>query len=419
MATNLTVKRVERLLRRAEPGRHHDGAGLYLIIKGPRSAHWSRRYELHHRAHWMGLGSASAFSLGEARARNRAASQQLADGIDPLTHKRAARAAQAAAAVKAMTFKEAAIGYITANQAKWKSAEHGAQWLQSLAAYVYPVIGALDVRDVNTPAVLRVLEQRVPAVNGRPAGQFWTARSVTADRVRNRVELVLAWAAARDHRDKENPAAWAHLKHVLPQPTKIAPVEHHAAMSFAEVPAFMAELRRHEGVVAQALAFLVMTAGRAGEVIGATWQEIDLDGAMWTVPASRMKGGREHRVPLSKEAVALLRGLYIEKGNPFVFVGTSNAMLSKNAMSALMKRTGHDATVHGFRSSFSTWAHERTAHSNHAIELSLAHSIGSAVEKAYRRGDLFDQRRRLMEAWATFVCSPPTQAADTVVALRR
>jgi Arm DNA-binding domain len=267
----LTVKRVTRLLRKGEPGRHFDGAGLYLIIKSRKSAAWERRYELDHKAHAVGLGSAlKAFSLAEARERNRRISQLLADGIDPLAQKRQQRAAQAAAAAKVVTFKEAAQAYIAAHQAKWRSAKHGAQWLSSLRRFVYPVIGAFDVAAVDVPAVLRVLEQRVPAALGYPAGPLWTARAVTADRVRNRIELVLSWAAGRGYRTGDNPAAWSRLRHILPAVSKAARVEHHPAMPYAELPQLMAQLREREGVAAQALRFLILTAVRAGEVLGAT-----------------------------------------------------------------------------------------------------------------------------------------------------
>ncbi len=417
---SLTVKRVDKLLRRGEPGRHHDGLGLYLIVKGERSAHWSRRYQLHHRTHWMGLGSAFAFSLDEARARNRTASQQLADGVDPLARKRAERAAQAAAAVKALTFRQAAEGYIAAHQAKWTSAAHGTNWHATLGTYAYPLIGALDVRDVDTPAVLRVLEQRVAAAAGRPAGQFWTARAVTADRVRNRIELILSWATGRGHRAGPNPAAWETLKHILPPARSLARPKHFEAVPYPELPALWAELAGRDGSAMKALMFTILTAARMSEVTGMTWDEVDLDGPngpVWTIPPSRMKAGKEHRVPLSKEAVDLLRSLDTEKDNPHCFIGTNNARLSKNALAAVMRRLGRSETVHGMRSAFSDWAHERTGHANHVIELSLAHAIGSQVEKAYRRGDMFDKRRKLMEQWAAFVCSPP--AADTVVALRR
>jgi integrase len=313
-----------------------------------------------------------------------------------------------------LTFRHAAEAYIEAHQAKWRSRIHGQQWLASLGTYVYPIIGALDVAAVDVPAVLRVLEQKVPAARGYSAGSFWLVRSTTADRVRNRVELVLSWAAGRGHRTGDNPASWSHLKHILPKAAKIARTTHHAAAPYAEAPAVMSELRQRKGVAPKALQFSILTAGRAGEVLGATWEEIDLDSATWTIPATRMKSGHEHRVPLSPPALELLRSLYREEGNPHLFIGSRNERLGHGALGALMRRIGRDETVHGFRSSFSDWAHERTSYASHVIELSLSHNIGGAVEKAYRRGDLFDKRRRLMEDWAKFCTSPPAQHTNVV-----
>jgi integrase len=415
----LTVKTVAKLLRRGQPGRHFDRNGLYLVIKSRNNAGWERRYELNHKAHALGLGSAlRAFTLAEARERNRKVSQQLADGIDPLALKRQQRAAQAAAAAKILTFRQAAEAYIEAHQAKWRSRIHGQQWLTSLATYVYPTIGAIDVAAVDLPAVLRVLEQKVPAARGYSAGSFWLVRSTTADRVRNRVELVLSWAAGRGYRTADNPASWSRLKHILPKAAKIARTTHHAATPYAEAPAVMAELRQREGVASKALQFLILTVGRAGEVLGATWEEIDLDSATWTIPATRMKSGHEHRVPLSPPALELLRSLYREEGNPYLFIGSRNERLSHGALGAVMRRIGRDdETVHGFRSSFSDWAHERTGYASHVIELSLSHNIGGAVEKAYRRGDLFHKRRRLMQDWAKFCTSPPSRQTDNVVTM--
>jgi integrase len=414
----LTVKKTAKLLRRGEPGRHFDGLGLYLVVENERNASWARRYELNHKAHEIGLGSAFAFTLAEARERNRRISQLLADGLDPLAQKRAQRAAQAAAAVKVMTFKEAAQAYVAAHQAKWRSAKHGAQWLSSLQRFVYPVIGALDVAAVDTPAVLRVLEQKVPAQLGHPGGTLWTARAVTADRVRSRIELVLSWAAGRGYRAKENPARWSDLKHVLPEPSKTARVVHHAAVPYQELPALVAELRQRDGVAVKALEFLILTAARAGEALGATWDEINVTEAVWTIPPERMKGAKEHRVPLSQAAIALLRGLYREEGNPRLFLGPRQERLSHAALVAALHRLGRTETVHGMRSAFSDFAHERTAHAGYTIELSLAHSVGGAVEKAYRRGDLFEKRRKLIESWSAFCTSPPVKQSGAVVALR-
>jgi integrase len=246
-------------------------------------------------------------------------------------------------------------------------------------------------------------------------------RTVTADRTRNRIQLVLDFAVARGHRSPGvNPAAWSQLKHAgLAQPTKAAPVEHHAAVPYAEVPAVMAELQRHEGVSAMALQFCILTAARAGEVLGATWSEIDLDNALWTIPKERMKRAREHRVALSPHALDLLRNAYREDDNDFVFIGTSKANLSAKAMLMLLQRIGQaDMTVHGFRSSFADWAHERTSFPGHAIEISLAHKVGDATEQAYRRSDLFNKRVTLMREWGKYCTSPPRRATGNVTPLR-
>ena len=262
----------------------------------------------------------------------------------------------------------------------------------------------------------------MPPERGYPAGTFWTARMVTADRTRNRIDNVLSWCTARGHRPKDlpNPAAWSgNLEHVLASPSKAVRKVHHAAVPFIEVPGLMAELVKREGVGVKALVFTIMTAARAGETLGATWDEIDLDNAVWTIPATRMKGRREHRVPLAPQVVELLSSLYREDGNEYLFIGARNQRLGEIAMYATLHRLGRSETVHGFRSAFSDWAHERTSASNHVIELSLAHNIGSEVERSYRRTDLFERRRKLMEQWAMFVTTVPKAESGKVVALRQ
>ena len=412
----LTIKKVAKLRRRGAIGRYLDGGhdglpGLYLIIGGRNNAHWELRFELNGRARWMGLGSCRVFTLKDARERAKKHRQHLADGNDPLQLRRAERAAKAAAAAATKTFKECAEAYLEDNRAKWKSAKHGKQWVTSLANHVYPKIGNLDVAAIEMPHVLSVLEQRVDAQLGFPAGQFWKVRTVSADRVRNRVELILNYAVARGYRDgaKPNPARWDALKHIFPQPTELNTDKHHAAVPYADLPALFAELRRREGVGARALEFLILTAARTGEVVGVTWDEIDFDKELWVVPAERMKGKREHRVPLSSACIDLLRNLYREDGNPNIFIGARQPRLSNTALSEVLKRLGRQETVHGFRSSFSDWAHEQTAHSDHTIEISLAHKVGTKVEQAYRRGNMFDKRRRLMADWARH-CTTPTRA---------
>jgi integrase len=423
---SLTVKKVSKLMRRGVAGRYLDGGagvrGLYLIVGGENNAHWELRYQLHGRGHWMGLGSAKDFSLSEARDRARKERQRLHDKDDPLAARRAVRAAKAAAAASTKTFKECADAYIAAHRSGWKSAKHGHTWISTLATYVHPKLANLDVAAVNRARVLDVLEQKVEAQLGYPAGPFWQARPVTADRVRLRIELILNWAAARGYRSGDNPARWEDLKHILPPPAKVAPVKHHAAVPYSDIPALLVELRRREGIGARALEFLILTAARAGEVLGATWDEIDLDQKLWIIPSARMKGGREHRVPLSAPAIDLLGGLPREDGNAFVFVGARQPRLSEATMGRLFRdRLHRSETIHGFRSSFSDWAHEQTAQPNHVIEMALSHSIGTAVEKAYRRTDLFAKRARLMSDWAKYCMSPPktTAAADKVVAINQ
>jgi integrase len=415
----LTVKKVRDLLTAGEPGRHHDANGLYLKIDSKTAAHWERRYQLHGKPHHMGIGPASAFTLAEARERNRRVSQQLADGADPLAMKRAQKAAAAAAAaIKIMSFKEAADRYIADNQASWKSAVHGQQWISSLAIYTHPIIGRADVATIGAPEVLAVLEQRVEANSKGPAGKFWEVRSVTADRVRSRIELVLNYAIARGHRSPGvNPASLDVIRHVLPRPSKLATAQPHAALDYRRVPELMAVLRAREGVAVQALQFVILTAARAGEALGATWDEINFDAATWSVPARRMKGAKTHVVPLSPPAAALLQSLYREDGNPFLFIGVNRANLSPGAMATMLQRIGYGhVTPHGFRSSFRTFSAERTDFEREVAELALAHAVGTDVERRYKRTTLFDRRRALMDAWGRF-CTSMLQPAGEVVPL--
>jgi integrase len=413
---NLTLKRVESLLARGDVGKHLDRNGLYLIVSGKGAGHWSHRYQHHHRQHWMGLGPVAAFNLLEARELNRKALQERATGIDPLTAKRArqqAAATEANAAAQVVTFRAMATKYITDNQAVWGSAQHGRQWRRSLELYAFPLIGDRDVSSIDVKDVLAVLEQHVDIERAHPAGKFWEVRNVTADRVRSRLELVLNAAMARGLRPSGvNPASIDVIRHVLPKRDRLAPVAHHAALPYAEVPEFLVALRARQGIAPRALEFLILAAGRAGEVIGAVWSEIDLDAATWTIPASRMKAKREHRVPLSAPALALLRALPREDGNPHVFIGLRRPMLSPGAMVAVLERMGRadTTTVHGFRSSFRTWAAERTNFPPEVAELALAHSVDPAVVKAYKRTDLFDRRARLMEQWSAYCVAPAAQS---------
>jgi integrase len=406
----LSQKFVERCKR---PGRYRDSviAGLLLQITDSGAKSWILRYQLNHREHMLGLGSAATFTLKEARERGRAARQLLADRIDPVQSKHSAKQAAKLAEQRKLTFAEAAQKYFDQNADKWRNTKHRQQFLGSLRAIAFPTIGGMDVAAIDTAAVLRVLDV------------IWNTKSITADRVRSRIEAVIDWAVVRGHRlPGTNPAAWKnHLDQVLPAPRKVAPVVHHKAMPYTEVPAFMVELREQQSSAARALEYLIYTAARSGEVLGATWSEIDFDNKMWVVPGNRMKSGREHRQPLSDAALDLLRKLPREAGNPHVFIGDrTGSGLTAMALWLLMERMGKRgiATVHGFRSAFSDWAHEQTAHSAHTIEISLAHSVGPATERAYRRGPMLAKRVKLMNDWAKYCATPArAKAGGNVVAI--
>jgi integrase len=413
---SLTVKRHEKLVRSGKEGMHLDGGtngvrGLYLVIENKRNANWGLRYQLHKKTRWMGLGSAllgDGVTLDEAREKARAARAKLRDKIDPLAVRQQERAAAAAAALRQITFAEAAQAFYEQRESGWRNRKHAQQVLQTLTTYAFPVIGKLPVDVVSTALVLKVL---------RP---IWNDKTETASRLRGRIEGVLAWATVNGYRQGDNPARWrGHLEMALSKRNDLAKVKHHAALPYQEIPRFMQALRQREGVAAQALEFLIYTAARTGEVLGACWSEFDLHNAVWTVPAARMKAGREHRVPLSKPAVELLRSLYRENGNDYVFIGSRNgATLSNTAMVALLRRMSQDITAHGFRSSFRVFSAERTNFPREVAEASLAHAIPSAVERAYRRTTLFDKRTALMAQWAKYCLSPPRQkTGDNVVTI--
>jgi integrase len=393
----LTAKRVDHLHK---PGRHPDGDGLYLQITPTGVKSWVLRYERAGRERMLGLGTLHDFSLTEARERARRARQLLADGVDPIDAKRAQRI------VPTLTFRQAVEAYNALHEQKWTSRRP--QFLSSLRQHAFPILGDLPLAVIDTPAVLRVLEP------------IWTSKTETANRVRQRIEAVIDWATVSGHRPKgDNPARWkGHLAMILPAPGAIAKVQHHAALPWGEVAAFMAELRSREGVPARALEFAILTAARTNEVIGVRWPEIDFGAATWTIPAQRMKMDKEHRVPLSEPAIALLRGLYTEAHNDHVFIGhQAGRGLGDRVLAEVLVRMGRtDITVHGFRSTFRDWAAESTHHPNHVVEMALAHKISSAVEAAYRRGDLFEKRRVLMEDWAQFCARP---ALGAVVPMRR
>ena len=416
----LTVKRIDRI---KDKGRYSDGHGLYLQVNENGIKSWLFRFERGGKERYMGLGPLHTIDLTKARARAADAREQLLDGIDPLEARRASKAAWAEAAKQVKTFKQAATDYFAQHANDWKNRKHRDQFVSSLAQYAYPIIGAMPVSAIDTPAMLRVLEQSVPARLGYPEGELWSVRRTTAERVRGRIESVLAWATVRGYRTGDNPARWqGHLKAVFGKKAERNGHDaHHAAMPYAELPTFLAALRSCDGVAARALEFLILTAARSGEVMGATWNEIDFKTATWTIPAGRIKGGKDHRVPLSDRAVEILRSVPTEYNNNFIFIGPRGPHLSVTAMAAVLLRMGHkdDATVHGFRSAFRDWAAEDTSYPNHVVEQALAHAISNAVEAAYRRGDLFTKRRGLMNDWARFCTAAPRDGKVLSIKKRR
>jgi integrase len=407
----LTALKVEKA---KEPGMYADGGGLYLRVTPQGARNWVLRYMLHRKPHWMGLGPLALYGLQEARAKALDARRKRHEGIDPIEARRAERARQRLDAAKAITFGEVAALYIAAHRAGWRNGKHAAQWETTLKTHAAPIT-SLPVQAVDTALVVKVLEP------------LWTTRPETASRLRGRIESVLDFAKVREFRDGENPARWrGHLDKLLPARSKVRDVKHHAALPYAELPAFLASLRAQQGIAARALEFAVVTAARTGEVIGARWNEIDLLDKTWTVPAARMKAHREHRVPVSARSLAILDEMQAARqgdaGDAFVFPGRKPGLaLSNMAFLMLMRRMGRgDLTAHGFRATFKTWASERTSFQNEIVEAALAHVIGGKVEQAYQRSDVLAKRRRLLDAWASFCTTAPAQERQgNVTALRQ
>jgi integrase len=414
MAIHLLNSALLRTL--TQPGAYNDGGGLYLRVRQANQRAWAFRFMLDGKASWMGLGAYPEVGLAEARERGVAARRLLEQGIDPIADRQAKQAAQQAAvtAAKAVaiadanTFDRAVDAYLAAHEAGWRNAKHRAQWPSTLTTYASPVIGRLPVADVSTDHVVAILEP------------IWRTKPETAGRVRGRIEAILDYAKVKGWRVGENPARWrGHLSHMLPARGKVARVVHHAALPWAEVATFMARLAQQEGVAALALRWTILTAGRTGEALGATWGEMDMQAALWTVPAERMKAGREHRVPLSEPALAVLAQVAELRahGGPDapVFPGQSlTRPMSNMAMLMLLRRMGRtDLTAHGFRSTFRDWVSEATNHPGEVAEAALAHTLGSKVEAAYQRGTMLEKRRKLMADWAAF-CTAPAPAGNVV-----
>lgn len=389
------------------PGLHFVGgvAGLALQVSPTGATSWVLRAVVGGKRRDMGLGGYPDVLLADARRAAREAREAIKKGEDPIEKNRAARSELAAARAALLTFKECAERYIKTHSASWRNAKHAAQWGATLETYAYPVIGSLLARDVTLAHVLQVLEP------------LWETKTETASRLRGRIEKVLDWAKGRGYRSGDNPAAWkGNLQAHLADPTKIAKTEHHRAVPVADIGAFMVRLRAQEGMGARALEFAILTAARSGEVRGAKWAEIDRDAKTWTVPGDRMKAGREHRVPLSEAALALLDALP-ENGDELIFPAPRGGVLSDMTLTAVMRRMEVDAVPHGFRSTFRDWAGERTNYPRDMAEMALAHAIDSKTEAAYRRGDMLAKRFRMMEDWAEFVAKPAPKA--NVVPMRK
>jgi integrase len=389
-------------------GMYGDGGGLWLQVRKPHVKSWVFRYTIDGRARSMGLGSTETVPLEDAREEAARCRRLIRDGRDPIAERDAGKAQRRLAAANAITFRECAAAFIQQHRAGWRNAKHAEQWVTTVATYASPVFGALPVQSIDTGLVMRVLQP------------IWTTRPETAVRLRGRIEKILDWGKVQGYREGENPARWrGHLEALLPKKAKVARVEHHAALPYRQMGDFMAELRKQENTAASALELTILTAARTGEVIGARWDEFDLNEALWTIPGQRTKAHREHRIPLAPAAVAVLEKMRARAEGEFVFPGTKpNGSLGDRAMLGVLERMArHDITVHGFRSAFRDWAAEQTAFPREVAEMALGHAVGSQVEAAYRRGDLREKRRKLMEAWASY-CAAPAKGGK-VVQMRR
>jgi integrase len=405
MADKLSAAKVKAL---KVPGDYLDSRGLFLQIRNESSKSWLLKYSLNKRAREMGLGPAADIPLATARELRDRYRALLKQGIDPIEHRRAEKAALAVDRAKVLTFQQAATRYIAANRAGWGNLRHAKQWASTLEAYAYPKIGALPVQSIDTARVMAVLDP------------IWSTKPTTASRLRGRIESVIGAAKARGEYVGENCATWkGHLDKLLPAPRKVRKVENHPALPYAQLPSFMQDLRGREGIAAAAMEFLILTAGRTGEVLGTRWKEIDLKKAVWTIPGERMKAGREHLVPLSPAAIALLERMHKIANGEYVFFGQSSRRpLSGMALLRLLQRMDRTGiTSHGFRSCFRDWAAER-GYQDAVAEAALAHTVSDGVIAAYRRTTFFEMRKKMMEDWATFAMSDPAKSGDNVVAIR-
>ncbi len=389
----LSILKIKNLSQR---GRYSDGNGLYLQISKTKTKSWIFRYKFQGEEKQLGLGSINLVSLSDARQKVLEFRKQVLEGQDPISNKRLKERNEKIKKSKEITFSKCAEAYISSLEPEWKNKKHIQQWRSTLATYVFPMIGELSVQDIDTTLVVNVLKP------------IWITKTETATRIRSRLELIMGWATVRGYRSGENPARWrGHLDKLLPKPSKVSTVKHHKALKLHEIHRLILELRRQTCFSSKALEFLILTASRTSEVLNMKWNELSLDASLWTVPALRMKGGKDHTVPLSKSALEILNFMQTFKCDEYVFPGFREGRpLSNMAMLKLTKRLGYSITVHGFRSTFRDWAAEHTNFSRETAEAALAHTIKDKVEAAYRRGDLILKRRVMMEEWSKFIEQP-------------
>lgn len=404
----VTAKQVESLVKNNVVGRHAVGEGVYLNIKPEGSTSWVFRYQLDGRRRNMGLGAYHriSFTLADARRKADQLRNSLSNNVDPIAQRHKLRVkAEVERQKQSNTFQSCAEAFIDSKKAGWKNAKHHQQWVNTLTTYAFPIIGKTPVSEIETAQVLKILKP------------IWTTKTETATRVRTRIELVLDYAEALKLRSGSNPARWrGHLATILPNAAKIRKIEHHPALPYDELQPFMGRLSTTNGIGARALEIAILTASRTFEVLGATWEEFDLDKRVWTVPQERMKAGIEHRIPLSEPAMKILKVLHDGRISDSVFPNLTNGKpLSNAGMSSVLKRMGRtDITVHGFRSTFRDWVAEKTNTPERIAESALAHRLKDASEAAYQRGDLIEKRQALMTNWANY-CYP---TKDKVVQLR-
>lgn len=381
---------------------HAVGGVIGLVLQIPpngQSRHWIYRTTIGGKRRHIGLGSFPTVTLAMARELGREAYLSIRKGQNPIEERKAATSALVAAEKRGLTFTDAMEKYLVIKLAEFDNEKHRKQWRATLNKYAIPALGKMLVADIQVQDVRRALEP------------IWAEKTETASRLRGRIEAILSWATVAGHREGDNPARWkGNLSEMLPKPSKLAKVANQPALALDDAAAWFADLRKREGMGARALEFLAMTASRSGEIRGATWDELDLDAGLWVIPAERMKMSREHRVPLTSAAVALLKSLPRFEGSPFVFPAAKGGMISDMTISAVMRRqgftdvrTGRTAVSHGLRSTFRDWAAERTEYPRDMAEIALAHNVGSEVERAYRRGDIVEKRRAMMDAWGRFL----------------